>query len=95
VATIEILYDEKTRLGYVWLVWALTPERCDLVAIATSEEKRDAYLTAGSVEFPGAKIHAERAWVDHVYGRGMLQAMNTARLRRSETGGYRYRRDGD
>lgn len=79
----------KAGDAYVWLVWGMTPERCDLIAIATTEALRDHYVNHGKVRshpFAYHHVEAERAIVDHLYGDGMLSALSSARLKRQMFG---------
>lgn len=67
-----IPFDDKAQLGYVWLIWGLTPGRgCDLIAIATSHDAKRRYLEVGRVR-GYYRTNAEKAFVDHLYGDGLL-----------------------
>lgn len=79
-----IPYDVDAKLGYVWLVWGITRERCDLIAIATTEEACGRYLEAGRRMARYKVVKEEQAFVDHLYGDGLLRAMTTARLNNAE-----------
>lgn len=71
--------------AFVWLIWGMTRERCDLIAIATTEERRDHYVEHGKArpdEYAYHHVEAERAIVDHLYGAGMLSALTAARLKK-------------
>lgn len=65
---------------YIWLVWGLTKDRCDLIATASSEEAKARYIDVG--ERRGYKtVHTEHIMIDHMYGDRMLGSLRT--LRRS------------
>lgn len=72
-----IPYDKDARLGFVWTIWGLTKkDRCDLIAIATTEEARDRYVKFTEAQPKYSAAHSEKAFVNHLYGRGMLAALN-------------------
>jgi hypothetical protein len=79
----EIPFDERAKLGYVWLVWGLMDGRCDLLAIATTKESRDRYMYTGSGMGRYQAVKHERAFVDHLFGGGLLAMVNKAAARRS------------
>ncbi len=63
---------------YIWLVWGLTIDRCDLIATASSEETKARYIEAG--ERRGYKtVQTEYIMVDHAYGDRMLGSLRSLR----------------
>lgn len=74
----QIPFDDSARLGYVWLVWGMTKERCDLIAIATTPEAEARYVAAGEHRGNYRLVKSEKAFVDHLYGGGMLAVINDA-----------------
>lgn len=83
---VRIPYDDEAKLGYVWLIWGVTKERVDLIAIATTEEACGRYLEAGKQMRRYIAVKEEQAFVDHLYGGGLLKAITNARLPVSTTG---------
>lgn len=77
---VRIPYDTDARLGYVWLIWGVTKERVDLIAIATTQEACGRYLEAGKQMRRYIAVKEEQAFVDHLYGGGLLKAITNARL---------------
>jgi UDP-N-acetylmuramoylalanine-D-glutamate ligase len=63
---------EEYGFGIVWIVWGLTHGgEIELVAITSSEEKRDRYMVPhASSRFK--RLADEKVCLDHAYGRGML-----------------------
>lgn len=82
--TPEIGYDIDAELGFVWLIWGIADDRCDLLAIATNETKRDAYLKGAEQSDKYQLVRAERAYVDHLFGGGWLDIFNESKNRTRE-----------
>jgi hypothetical protein len=56
----------------VWLVWGLTAKhRMDLVAICSTEEKRDQYVN-GAERRGYIRVETEKCLLDHLFGSRML-----------------------
>lgn len=79
--TPRIGFDIDAKLGFVWLVWGIVEDRCDLIAIATSEKKADDYVFVGEQTGKFSMVRMERAYVDHLFGGGWLALANEHRLR--------------
>ncbi len=73
----RIELQTEQGFGVVWLVWGLTADRrLDLLAVASTEARRDRYM----VSRRHVRVFHERAFVDHAYGKGMLDLINRAAL---------------
>ncbi len=70
---------KNDRNDKVWLIWGVTKTRCDLIAIATHEGARQRYLEAGKRMGRWQSVIDESTVTDHMYGRGMLNALNNRR----------------
>lgn len=53
--------------SWVWLIWGLKVGRCDLLALATTEESRDRYLEFGKLH-GYTHVQSEEVMTDHLYG---------------------------
>lgn len=76
---IILQHDERANLGYVFLIWGLRNDACDLLAIATSEESRKHQIESHEARGDYKLIKDEKAFVDHAFGSSMLKlfsAMN-------------------
>lgn len=60
--------ERSMGVNFVWVVWAVKPGECRLIAICSDEEKADRYaanLPPGLSDFRSWK---ERAPIDHAFG---------------------------
>lgn len=74
--TPKIGYDIDAKLGFVWLVWGLKEDRCDLLVVTTTEAKADDYITGMEQTGDFRMVRKERAYVDHLFGGGWLALAN-------------------
>lgn len=66
-------FDDDVKLGYVHLIWGMTHRnRLDLVAIATDDDAVKRYVISGQKMGRYSSIHVEKAFVNHLFGGGML-----------------------
>ncbi len=69
--------DEKIDMEFVYLVWGLTPHKIpELMAICTTEDKRDMYVEAGENEGRHKVVTWEKTYLDHLYGNNMLKLVD-------------------
>jgi len=66
--------DERGDI-YVRLVWALRPNRPQIVAVCSSDEIAERYRPAVERNHPGAVFHVERVPLDHHFGAKDIQSM--------------------
>ena len=74
--TPQIGYDIDAKLGFVWLVWGIADDRCDLLVITTTENKADDYVVGTEQTGRFRMVRKERAYVDHLFGGGWLALAN-------------------